>query len=70
MTGSAKQWQTALGTPLTEQAATASNPFTTYSLPAKTPAALQPSGAVLLLRSAQVYDPAAEGRHSSPGTGW
>jgi subtilase family serine protease len=67
--GSAKQWQTALGTPLTEQAATASSPFTTYSLPAKTPAALQPSGAVLLLRSAQVYDPAAEGRHPSPGNG-
>ena len=69
VSGSAKQWQTALGTPLTEQAATASNPFTTYSLPAKTPAALQPSGTVLLLRSAQVYDPAAEGRHPSPGNG-
>jgi subtilase family serine protease len=69
VTGSAKQWQAALGTPLTEQAATASNPFTSYSLPAKTPAALQPSGAVLLLRSAQVYDPAAEGRHPSPGNG-
>jgi subtilase family serine protease len=67
--GSAKQWQTALGTPLTEQAATASNPFTTYSLPAKTPAALQPSGTALVLRSAQVYDPAAEGRHPSPGDG-
>jgi subtilase family serine protease len=69
VTGSAKQWQAALGTPLTEQAATASNPFTSYSLPAKTPAALQPSGAVLLLRSAQVYDPAAEGRQPSPGNG-
>jgi subtilase family serine protease len=69
VTGSAKQWQTALGTPLTEQAATASNPFTSYSLPAKTPAALQPSGTVLLLRSAQAYDPAAEGRHPSPGNG-
>src|SRR6202021_409534 len=69
VTGSAKQWRTALGTPLTEQAATASNPFTTYRLPAKTPAALQPPGAVLLLRSAQGYDPAAEGRHPSPGTG-
>jgi subtilase family serine protease len=69
VTGSAKQWQAALGAPLTEQAATASNPFTTYSLPAKTPAALQPSGAVLLLGSAQVYEPAAEGRHPSPGNG-
>ena len=69
VTGSAKQWQAALGTPLTEQAATASNPFTSYSLPAKTPAALQPSGTVLLLRSAQVYDPAAEGRQPSAGNG-
>jgi len=69
VTGSAKQWQTALGTPLTEQAATASDPFTTYSLPAKTPAALQPAGAALLLRSAQTYDPAAEGRQPSAGNG-
>jgi subtilase family serine protease len=65
VTGSAKQWQAALGTPLTVQAATASNPFTTYTLPARTPAALRPSGTVLLLSSAQVYDPAAEGRHPS-----
>jgi subtilase family serine protease len=69
VTGSAKQWQAALGTPLTEQAATTSNPFTSYSLPAKTPAALQPSGTVLLLGSAQVYDPAAEGRQPSAGNG-
>ena len=69
VTGSAKQWQAALGAPLTEQAATASNPFITYILPAKTPAALQPSGTALLLDSAQVYDPAAEGRHPSPGNG-
>ena len=61
VTGSAAQWQAALGTPLTEQAATASNPFITYTLPAKTPAALQPSGTALLLASAQVYDPAAAG---------
>ena len=69
VTGSAKQWQAALGTPLTEQPATASNPFTTYTLPAKSPAALHPPGTVVLLDSAQVYDPAAEGRHSSPGPG-
>ena len=69
VTGSAKQWQAALGTPLTEQAATASSPFTTYTLPARTPAALQPAGAVLLLNSAQVYDPAAQGRQTSPGSG-
>ena len=69
VTGSAKQWQAALGTPLIEQAATASNPFTSYSLPAKTPAALQPSGTGLLLQNAQVYDPAAEGRQPSTGNG-
>ena len=69
VSGSAKQWQAALGAPLKEQAATASSPFTTYTLPAKTPAALQPSGAVLLLNSAQVYDPAAQGRQTSPGNG-
>ncbi len=69
VTGSAKQWQAALGTPLREQAATASNPFTSYSLPAKTPAALQPPGTALLLNNAQVYDPAAERRHPSPGNG-
>ena len=67
VTGSAQQWQAALGTPLTEQAATASNPFTTYILPAKTPAALQPPGTVLLLNSAQAYDPAAEGPNPAPG---
>jgi subtilase family serine protease len=68
VTGSAAQWQAALGGRLTEQTATASNPFTSYSLPAKTPAALQPAGTTLLMRSAQVYDPAA-GRHPSPGKG-
>jgi subtilase family serine protease len=67
VTGSTEQWQAALGTPLTEQAATASNPFITYSVPAQTPAALQPSGAGLLLRTAEVYDPAAEGRHAPSG---
>ena len=69
MTGSAKQWQAALGTPLTEQPATASNPFISYSLPAKIPAALQPSGTSLLLQNTQVYDAAAEGRQPSTGNG-
>jgi kumamolisin len=67
VTGSVEQWQAAFGAPLTEQAATASNPFITYTLPAQTAAALQPPGTDLLLRSAQVYSPAAEGRH--PGHG-
>src|ERR1700730_10247607 len=69
VTGSTKQWQAALGTPLTEHAATASNPFTTYSLPAQTPAAPRPSGTSLLLGTAEVYDPTAEGRHPSTGSG-
>jgi subtilase family serine protease len=69
VTGSVRQWQAALGTPLTVQAATASDPFTTYRLPGRTPAALQPSGTGLLLRTAQVYDSAAEGRHPVSGNG-
>jgi subtilase family serine protease len=62
VSGSSTQWRAALGTPLTEQAATASNPFITYGLPTRTPAALRPSGTGLLLPSAEVYDAAAEGR--------
>ncbi len=69
VSGSAKQWQAALGTPLTQQAATASNPFITYSLPSHTPAALQPSGTGLLLREAEVYDASAEGRKPPGGNG-
>jgi subtilase family serine protease len=68
VTGTLKQWQAALGIPLAEQAATASSPFTTYSLPAKTPAALQPPGTALLLRTAEVYDPAEAGTSPSPGS--
>ncbi|MCW2546538.1 MAG: hypothetical protein JWN96_998 [Mycobacterium sp.] len=67
VTGSTQQWKSALGTPLREQAATASNPFTTYELPAHTPSALHPSGTDLLLSVAQVYDPAAEGRQPPSG---
>jgi kumamolisin len=69
VSGSVRQWQVALGAPLTVHAATASNPFTTYGLPARTPPALQPSGSGLLLRTTQVYDAAAEGRRSSGGNG-
>jgi len=61
VTGSTQQWQTALGSPLATQAATASSPFITYSLPAQTPVALQPSGTGLLLPETEVYDPTAEG---------
>jgi subtilase family serine protease len=59
--GTTGQWQAALGAPLSKQAATASSPFITYSLPTQLPAALQPSGTALLLPDAQVYDPTAEG---------
>jgi kumamolisin len=66
VTGSAKQWQSALGAPLSTKAATASSPFITYSLPAHTPGALQPQGSSLLLSQAQVYDPAADGHRPTP----
>lgn len=36
VTGSAQQWRAALGTSLSKQAATASSPFITYSLPQRT----------------------------------
>jgi hypothetical protein len=68
VTGSTQQWQTALGgTPLSKQAATAASPFITYSLPAQTPAALQPSGTSLLLPQTLVYDPTAEGSRPPSG---
>jgi subtilase family serine protease len=61
VSGTTAQWQKALGTPLSEQAATPSSPFTVYTLPAETPAALQPSGSTLLLQEAEVYDAATAG---------
>ncbi len=67
VSGSTQQWQTALGTPLSKQAATASSPFITYTLPAQTPAALQPSGTSLLLPQTLVYDPTAEGNRPPNG---
>jgi subtilase family serine protease len=68
VTGTTAQWQKALGTPLLVQAGTASSPFTTYSLPAQLPAALQPSGTSLVIPQAQVYDPAADGSRPPSGT--
>jgi subtilase family serine protease len=67
VTGSPQQWQTALGTPLSTQAATAASPFITYTLPAQTPDALQPEGTSLLLPQALVYDPTAEGNRPPGG---
>jgi subtilase family serine protease len=67
VTGSTQQWQTALGTPLSKKAATASSPFITYTLPQQVPDALQPSGTSLLLPQALVYDPTAEGNRPPSG---
>jgi subtilase family serine protease len=67
VTGSTQQWQTALGTPLSKQAATASSPFTTYRLPQEIPDALQPTGTGLLLPQTLVYDPTAEGNRPPSG---
>ena len=67
VTGSTQQWQTALGTPLSKQAATASSPFITYRLPQEIPAALQPTGTSLLLPQTLVYDPTAEGNRPPSG---
>jgi subtilase family serine protease len=68
VTGTRDQWQTALGAPLSEQAATPSSPFTVYGLPDHTPGALQPSGTTLLLPEAAVYDPAAAASGPPGGT--
>ena len=67
VSGSAQQWQTALAAPLSQQAATSSNPFTTYSLPARLPAALQPSGTTVLLSEALVYVPTVDGHRPPSG---
>ncbi len=67
VTGTPRQWATALSAPLAVTAATAANPFTTYTLPREVPDALEPPGTSVLLAQAQVYDPAAEtGRGPMP----
>ena len=68
VTGSTQQWQATLGTALSRQAATAASPFITYTLPRQTPAALEPSGARVLLPETQVYDPTAEGSRPPSGS--
>jgi subtilase family serine protease len=65
--GTAKQWQTAFGTPLSEQSGTSSSPFISYTLPGRKPKSLQPSGTVLLQTQAQVYDPSADGSRPPSG---
>lgn len=67
VTGSTEEWKAALGTALSKQAATASSPFITYTLPQHTPAALHPSGTSVLVPETQVYDPAAEGHRPPSG---
>jgi subtilase family serine protease len=68
VTGLPQRWRAALGSSLSKQVATASSPFITYSLPQRTPAALQPSGASVLLAETQVYDPTAEGSRPPSGS--
>jgi subtilase family serine protease len=68
VTGSTHQWQAALKNALSKQGATASSPFITYTLPQKTPAALEPPGTRLLLPETQVYDPAADGSRPPSGS--
>ena len=70
VTGIAKQWQSALGAPLSTKAATASSPFITYSLPgAHRLRCLQPVAGQqsCCCRSVQVYDPTAEGHRTDSG---
>lgn len=57
VSGSVEQWNSALGAPLARRAATASDPFTTYTLPDRLPPALRLPGTEVLLPVAQVYDP-------------
>jgi kumamolisin len=57
VSGSIEQWKAALGAPLAEHPGNASNPFISYALPARLPAALQPAGTAVLLPHTQVYDP-------------
>ena len=68
VTGSTSQWQAALGAPLSAQPGTPSSPFITYSLPAQTPPALQPSGTSLLLPETEVYDPTAKSGQAGSGS--
>jgi subtilase family serine protease len=68
VSGSTHEWRAALGTALSEQGATASSPFITYTLPRQTPAALEPSGTRVLLPETQVYDATAEGSRPPSGS--
>jgi kumamolisin len=67
VSGTTAQWQAALETPLVVQPATASSPFTGYSLPDQLPVALQPAGTTMIVPQAQTYDPAAEGSRPPSG---
>jgi kumamolisin len=67
VSGSVEQWNAALGAPLARRTATASDPFTTYTLPDRLPQALRLPGTEVLLPVAQVYDPRV-GASPAPNT--
>nr|WP_296068802.1 S53 family peptidase [uncultured Actinoplanes sp.] len=67
VSGTPAQWRAALGTSLSVQAATASSPFTSYTLPDEIPAALEPPGTKVVLPQVQVYAPAADGKRPLTG---
>jgi subtilase family serine protease len=67
VSGTPAQWRTALEAPLMVQAATAASPFTTYALPDRIPAALEPAGTKVIVPEVQVYDPAVEGKRPLTG---
>jgi subtilase family serine protease len=61
VSGSAEQWRSALGAPLSRKPATSAEPFDAYELPNEVPDALVPKGTTVLLPVALVYDPSREG---------
>jgi pro-kumamolisin-like protein len=61
VSGSAEQWRSALGAPLSRKPATSAEPFDAYELPNEVPDALVPNGTTVLLPVALVYDPSREG---------
>ncbi|MBV8220222.1 MAG: S53 family peptidase [Solirubrobacterales bacterium] len=67
MTGTARQWASALGAQLSEQPATPSDPFINYSLPDQMPNGLPPSGTTWLFSDTAVYDPSADWQGFTPG---
>jgi hypothetical protein len=67
VSGTPRDWATALKTRLRKLSATPNEPFTTYSLPDQLPAGLPPSGTRWLFSDTKVYDAAVDARRSSTG---